>query len=379
MNGYWLKGNWVKGALLAVLACLLVVAVNWAVQLGPLGQRQIGERQVGGIGGFERVPLLSGVPALFDVGVVDVNADGRLDVYTSNHSEQQFLLMGQGDGHFGEDQFSTLGLSQDPDFPGLEPAVAPVMSEPGMYVYWQGRRIVIECKGLDGSVPFSGEISVSAPMRVQATAGVEAVVTPVELPSGAEGSVTRFDVTAADGRAVFGPYNQSLPVKITLSDGLPLSQVYVGRETVHPKAASFTMYLRDRHGMAWSDYDSEGLLDVFVVRGGLRARMETLPERYSDELLISGAGTPYENQVDAAGIEKNACPALQTAWVDYDGDDLLDIYTVCFTPKTATRNYAKRQYTWFRRQTDADWPRINEPIESDNIALDTYFASLLLD
>ena len=24
----------------------------------------------------------------------------------------------------------------------------------------------------------------------------------------------------------------------------------------------------------------------------------------------------------------------------------------------ATRNYAKRQYTWFRRQPPADWPRI---------------------
>jgi tRNA dimethylallyltransferase len=23
----------------------------------------------------------------------------------------------------------------------------------------------------------------------------------------------------------------------------------------------------------------------------------------------------------------------------------------------ATRNYAKRQYTWFRRQIDPDWPR----------------------
>ncbi|MEO1731454.1 MAG: tRNA (adenosine(37)-N6)-dimethylallyltransferase MiaA [Pseudomonadota bacterium] len=45
----------------------------------------------------------------------------------------------------------------------------------------------------------------------------------------------------------------------------------------------------------------------------------------------------------------------------------------------ATRNYAKRQYTWFRRQTDADWPRILEPVESNNIDLDTYFASLLLD
>jgi len=39
----------------------------------------------------------------------------------------------------------------------------------------------------------------------------------------------------------------------------------------------------------------------------------------------------------------------------------------------ATRNYAKRQYTWFRRQTADDWPRI----ESNNFSLDQIFGSLL--
>ncbi len=45
----------------------------------------------------------------------------------------------------------------------------------------------------------------------------------------------------------------------------------------------------------------------------------------------------------------------------------------------ATRNYAKRQFTWFRRQIDKDWPRITDEIESDNIELKAYFASLLPD
>lgn len=39
----------------------------------------------------------------------------------------------------------------------------------------------------------------------------------------------------------------------------------------------------------------------------------------------------------------------------------------------ATRNYAKRQYTWFRGQTPPDWPRT----ESVNITLGDTFASLL--
>ncbi|MEO1647275.1 MAG: tRNA (adenosine(37)-N6)-dimethylallyltransferase MiaA [Pseudomonadota bacterium] len=43
----------------------------------------------------------------------------------------------------------------------------------------------------------------------------------------------------------------------------------------------------------------------------------------------------------------------------------------------ATRNYAKRQYTWFRRQTDAEWLRISEAIESQNISYEEIFEGLL--
>jgi tRNA dimethylallyltransferase len=39
----------------------------------------------------------------------------------------------------------------------------------------------------------------------------------------------------------------------------------------------------------------------------------------------------------------------------------------------ATRNYAKRQYTWFRNQPPEDWRRI----ESHNVSIERYFASLL--
>jgi tRNA dimethylallyltransferase len=35
--------------------------------------------------------------------------------------------------------------------------------------------------------------------------------------------------------------------------------------------------------------------------------------------------------------------------------------------RTATRQYAKRQYTWFSRQPPPDWPRLNEPLEGSAI------------
>ncbi|MEM1195308.1 MAG: tRNA (adenosine(37)-N6)-dimethylallyltransferase MiaA [Pseudomonadota bacterium] len=43
----------------------------------------------------------------------------------------------------------------------------------------------------------------------------------------------------------------------------------------------------------------------------------------------------------------------------------------------ATRNYAKRQYTWFRRQSDTDWPRVTIANEADSVDMEKYFAGLL--
>jgi tRNA dimethylallyltransferase len=35
--------------------------------------------------------------------------------------------------------------------------------------------------------------------------------------------------------------------------------------------------------------------------------------------------------------------------------------------RTATRQYAKRQYTWFSRQPPADWPRLREPLDCGHL------------
>ena len=36
--------------------------------------------------------------------------------------------------------------------------------------------------------------------------------------------------------------------------------------------------------------------------------------------------------------------------------------------QAATRQYAKRQYTWFRRQPPADWPRFERPLDCDGMS-----------
>ena len=36
--------------------------------------------------------------------------------------------------------------------------------------------------------------------------------------------------------------------------------------------------------------------------------------------------------------------------------------------RASTRQYAKRQYTWFNRQPPASWPRFREPLEGAGFA-----------
>jgi tRNA dimethylallyltransferase len=50
---------------------------------------------------------------------------------------------------------------------------------------------------------------------------------------------------------------------------------------------------------------------------------------------------------------------------------------MCAAGQQATRNYAKRQFTWFRRQPPPEWPRVHPTWESESIGIDGFFASLL--
>ena len=59
--------------------------------------------------------------------------------------------------------------------------------------------------------------------------------------------------------------------------------------------------------------------------------------------------------------------------------DMLSREDMITAGQQATRNYAKRQFTWFRRQTPEEWPRIIDQGESENIDICARFASLLRD
>ena len=59
-----------------------------------------------------------------DLGVVDYEGDGDLDVFTTNHVTTQLLLANDGSGSF-EDALTAAQLNQTPAFPGWEDKAHP--------------------------------------------------------------------------------------------------------------------------------------------------------------------------------------------------------------------------------------------------------------
>jgi hypothetical protein len=80
--------------------------------------------------------------------------------------------------------------------------------------------------------------------------------------------------------------------------------------------------------MAWADFNNDDRMDVFITRGGERDTMSKLPMPFCDELFL-GTPTCMEDIGTKAGLAKNGCPGRQTALIDYNKDNRVDIYVVC--------------------------------------------------
>ena len=114
-----------------------------------------------------------------------------------------------------------------------------------------------------------------------------------------------------------------------------------------------------------------------------------LPER---QWLYDRCDRRFETMLEAGAIEEVAAllargldpdlPVMRAIGVPEIAAALagtIDEATMIAAGQQATRNYAKRQFTWFRRQPPVEWPRLGGEVESENIDLDTHFASLLRD
>lgn len=261
---------------------------------------------------------------LFDLGVVDVNDDGLLDIFTSNHNARQSLLINGGGLRF-TDKLSELGLDQDATFPGLEDSdAAPQMDRPGLYVFFRKGNLVLQAVGLDEATGIRGEVKVLWALDVVEQSGFTSRKGPLFSTTGVLGTRLRFGAAIDGVLELFMP-RLGAPIKIDFDTGSNLQQIYVGQHQVVPPSRSITLNLRDRHGMAWADVNGDGRIDVLMIRGGLKGYSGDLKTELFDELFVQQESGFVDQRV-TFGLKKQGRRSRGVAWVDVYGNDRLDAF-----------------------------------------------------
>lgn len=320
--------------LLAAVALLLATALALAYSARQDLASQL-QRLLAGESDWlaEEAPPLARIPHLFDLGIVDADGDGRLDIYTSNHNYRQVLLLADGKGGY-RDVLTEWGLDQNREFPGWEQSfTAPVMNRPGLYIYWLGDVLTLRAKGLSGIGPVTGTLKMFSKIMVKHNDGFTLKTSKASAPdSPIEQNIVDFQV-AGDGILELIPPSRGVPTQIELAPGFPLDSVFIGNHEATSLSRSFSPYLRDRHGHAWADINGDGQLDVFISRGGVGGTIRTLPgtlrQQIRDEFLVTGGTPRFRDVTTEVGIDKKDCSGRHVEWVDYDGDGRLDLFVNC--------------------------------------------------
>jgi hypothetical protein len=276
---------------------------------------------------FQEKPISITDYNLKDLGVADLDGDGVFDIFTTNCWALPGIFPGDGHGGFQGNVLTQWKLDHDPRFPGLEvTGQKPLMDSPGLYIYWHGMRLVLYAFGTESMGGVAGKLTLLSRATYTNTKTFQIKHTETTLPQGAVESTFEFS-TKHWGKLVITPYLMEIPDHFVLSDtGLSPDQIFVGLGRSHPSTLDFTLLLKDRHGMAWADFNGDDLTDVFIGSGGLKGLLPYLPLEMDDELMVN-QGDHFENITESAGIRKDRYNrGRQVAWVDFDGDGRLDLY-----------------------------------------------------
>jgi hypothetical protein len=288
-------------------------------------------------GSFVEYPIpFKATQLLMDIGVADANGDDWLDIFTTNHNYRQDLLIADGKGGY-HDMLSTWGLDQDKVFPGFEINLTlPEIDKPGVYMYWKGRRIfTIRTHKIKELGRLRAKLRSYTPFNKYDGSGF-VVEPPVNL-AGPDSKLPDTEMglsSETDGELDIEIETPGTPITVQLEGStVPLTAVYIGLQKVSPHAKEFDLTFQDRHGMAWADYNDDGLLDIFITRGALSGQLRLLPppleSTFADELIVSEGLGRYRNIVREVGIEKHDCSGRKVNWVDFNRDGLLDLFINC--------------------------------------------------
>jgi hypothetical protein len=261
----------------------------------------------------------------YDTGAVDINRDGHLDLFTTNHSSRQSLLISDGSGDF-TDRLTEYGLDQVTDLPGLEDTGRPPeISAPGLYMYFVGSVLHLRNVAPPGPVSISGSLQIPGRPEVVRNTGYEIE----RIPATSTDRLTRLNFTVVNDGELAISLTKSAPITVSLNDAMPLDMIFVGAKSINPRRHEIELYLKDRHGIAWADINSDMKLDAYMSRGALFGTLADLPGELGDQFFVSNAEGDFAESFSELGFEKRDCPARQVAWTDFNNDGLLDLYVAC--------------------------------------------------
>ncbi len=265
---------------------------------------------------------------LFDFGVADLNDDNWLDIYTVNHRARQSLLINDGHGKF-TDQLLKLGLSHNSLFPGTEPSdIKPLISEPGLYIYWHKSQLIVKAHHLKTSYSALGS-NILGQLQLPESAIIKTRGQFKAPGQKHQGKLTLNLISQGNGQLIIESQKFFFTPNFYLNERLPIDHIYIGAEKLQPISHRFIVDPgRDRHGLAWADFNRDDHTDVFIIHGGGGGKMKTNSLRNNDTLLIN-EGELFQDQAMRMGIRKETCPGRRVALTDFDGDNQLDIYTGC--------------------------------------------------
>jgi tRNA dimethylallyltransferase len=164
------------------------------------------------------------------------------------------------------------------------------------------------------------------------------------------------------------------PERAAALDAADTTRVARALEVVRSTGRPLVRWQAQRVGGIGDAIDLHPLV-LLPPREALYARCDARFERMLDEgaieeveALLSRALPPLSPVMRAIGVAEIA-GFLRGEW---SRDETLE------RGRRATRNYAKRQYTWFRRQPPGDWPRIQSESYDVGSIFETLFRYLRL-
>ena len=292
---------------------------------------------------FERLPLPR-VLKPYALGVADVDDDGWLDIFTTNHWARPLVLVNDRKGGF-VDRVLELNLGTDQRHWSADPTLSedgPPLGQPGVYLYWQGTELVVRAHQLPETMPVSGVVLMKDPYpvvvigRARAEAGKVADLLAENAPDlrGDWRSAIAFTVQGDDvvrfGSTPWWAPSLTAPVTVLIGAGLPLDLLFVGDRAVSPEGRTVRLSPDDRHAMAWFDWDGDGQTDVLAVNGAEQGRTDGKMQRgRGGYRLLRRQGERFQQVDTGDDLELFGCSSRDTSLVDVNGDGRLDLYQVC--------------------------------------------------